>query len=82
MLFCPSCSNILLTETTEDKSFRFYCKTCPYVSKVEEPLEVTMKLKQKEVDDVMGGKEAWDNADAIKIQCAKEGCKGSEAFFM
>ena len=60
MLFCPSCSNILLIEETSS-DFRFYCKTCPYIYLVEEKFHVKMSLDRKEIDDVMGGKEAWEN---------------------
>ena len=81
MLFCPSCSNILLTEQTKS-DFRFYCKTCPYIYKVEEKLKVTMELKKKEIDDVMGGVEAWENADKTNIKCPKDLCPGTEAYFM
>ena len=62
MLFCPSCSNILLTEKTPAE-FRFYCKTCPYVFKVEKTFENKLHLERKEVDDVLGGEDDWKNVD-------------------
>ena len=63
MLFCPTCSNILLTEQTLD-DFRFYCRTCPYIYRVEAKIENKMQLERKEVDDVLGGKDAWKDVDA------------------
>ena len=79
MLFCPTCSNILLIEKTIS-DFRFYCKTCPYIYQVKEKLTVKMNLERKEVDDILGGKEAWANVDSIEISCPKE-CGNKRAFF-
>ena len=66
MLFCPTCSNILLTEKTQN-DFRFYCKTCPYVYKVSDKFEQKMPLERKEVDDVLGGEDAWKNVDNTEM---------------
>ena len=68
MLFCPTCSNILLTEKTLSGDFRFYCKTCPYVFKVETTFEYKIHLEKKEVDDVLGGTEAWKDSPTTKVQ--------------
>ena len=81
MLFCPTCSNILLTEKTVDGEFRFYCKTCPYVFKVENKFEEKMKLERKEVDDVLGGSEAWKDVDKTEIKCPTDECDSTFAFF-
>lgn len=62
MLFCPTCGNLLLIEKTM-ADFRFFCKTCPYVFILEQKIEKTMLLERKEVDDVLGGAEAWKDAD-------------------
>lgn len=64
MLFCPTCANLLLIEQAHSGgSFRFFCKTCPYVFQVARSFEKQMDLRRKEVDDVLGGKEAWENVD-------------------
>jgi DNA-directed RNA polymerase III subunit RPC11 len=78
MLFCPTCANLLLTEKTPS-DFRFYCKTCPYIFRVEEKQHVKMNLDRKEVDDVMGGKEAWENVDEMEADCPK--CSHKRAYF-
>ena len=39
-----------------------------------------MQLERKEVDDVLGGKDAWENVDQIDAQCPK--CTGTRAYFM
>ena len=79
MLFCPTCSNILLTEKTIDGDFQFFCKTCPYTFKVENKIEYKMKLERKEVDDVLGGPDAWKDAAKTKTRCPE--CKNEEAYF-
>ena len=45
------------------EDFRFFCRTCPYVYKVEERFETKMHLERKQVEDVLGGKDAWKNVD-------------------
>ena len=79
MLFCPTCANLLLIEKTHN-DFRFFCKTCPYVYVVEQTFEKKMHLERKEVDDVLGGKEAWENVDQIDAPCHK--CPNTRAYFM
>ena len=81
MLFCPTCSNILLTEKTI-ADFRFFCKTCPYVFRVNQQFENTITLERKEVDDVLGGEDAWKNVDKTSILCKNTGaCSNSLAYF-
>ena len=83
MLFCPTCSNILLTEKTL-ADFRFFCKTCPYVYKVETIIEHKMHLDRKEVDDVLGGAEAWKDVEQTQVQCTNEigqACTSTRAYF-
>ena len=81
MLFCPTCSNILLTEKTLS-DFRFFCKTCPYVFVVEQKFESKLTLDRKEVDDVLGGQEAWKDVDQTTINCVNHNhCKNTKAYF-
>ena len=82
MLFCPTCSNLLLTERTLS-DFRFFCRTCPYVFRVAGRFEHTLHLERKEVDDVLGGDEAWRNVDQTEIPCRDAGnCTNRRAYFM
>lgn len=78
MLFCPTCANLLLIEKTL-ADFRFFCKTCPYVFVVEQKVEKTMHLERKEVDDILGGKEAWKDVDQIDETCPV--CRNNKAYF-
>jgi len=82
MLFCPTCANILLTEKTP-ADFRFFCKTCPYVFRVNQTFESKLSLQRKEVDDVLGGEEAWENVDKTSVPCTntEEGCVNTFAYF-
>ena len=81
MLFCPTCANLLLIEKSavSGGDFRFFCKTCPYIFVVAKPFEKKMELSRKEVDDVMGGKEAWEHVEQTSADCAK--CGNRRAYF-
>ena len=81
MLFCPTCSNILLTEKTVAGEFRFYCKTCPYVFKVEHQIEEKKYLIRKEVDDVLGGADAWKDVNTTEKKCEIKNCSNDQAYF-
>lgn len=38
------------------------------------------QLKRKEVDDVLGGADAWKNVDSTEVTCPK--CEHERAYFM
>jgi DNA-directed RNA polymerase III subunit RPC11 len=42
---------------------RFECKTCPYQFIIKKTYYDRKLLKAKEVDDVIGGKDTWENVD-------------------
>ena len=61
--------------------FRLYCNACPYVQCITERTTVQVALKRKEVDDVLGGEEAWQNArQTSQALCPK--CNGKTAYYM
>ena len=39
-----------------------------------------MNLERKQIDDVLGGKEAWENVDQADVGCPK--CEAKRAYFM
>ena len=80
MFFCQTCGNLLLTEMASG-DFRFYCRTCPYIFKVEQTFENKMHLERKEVDDVLGGKEAWKDVDQALVKCDSNTCDSTKAYF-
>ncbi|KAI8378496.1 hypothetical protein BD560DRAFT_366431 [Blakeslea trispora] len=78
MLFCPHCSNLLLIEN--DGGQAFFCQACPYVYSIQTRHTSRKQLKRKEVDDVLGGADAWKNVDSTEATCPK--CEHERAFFM
>jgi DNA-directed RNA polymerase III subunit RPC11 len=48
------------------------CPTCPYKWIIAQRISMRTHLKRKEVDDVLGGKEAWANVDSVegKSECS------------
>ncbi|ORZ00678.1 putative DNA-directed RNA polymerases III 12.5 kDa polypeptide [Syncephalastrum racemosum] len=78
MLFCPSCSNLLLVENEGGQDF--FCQTCPYVYHITKPHTTRKLLQRKEVDDVLGGADAWKNVDSTEVSCPK--CEHERAYFM
>jgi DNA-directed RNA polymerase III subunit RPC11 len=51
--------------TTEDSvgQNRFECLTCPYHFVINKRYFERKYMKKKEVEDILGGKGAWDNVD-------------------
>ncbi|KAJ1992622.1 DNA-directed RNA polymerase III subunit RPC10 [Dimargaris cristalligena] len=78
MLFCPQCSN-MLTNDMGQEVHAFVCRSCPYQFPITRKLSARTVLKQKEVDDVMGGAKAWENVDKTEIRCPK--CEHDMAYF-
>ncbi|KAK1944388.1 DNA-directed RNA polymerase III subunit RPC10 [Phytophthora citrophthora] len=79
MHFCPSCGNILLVEPDSD-GMRFFCQTCPYLFQINDKVEKKVPLQRKQVDDVLGGEEAWENVDQTETRCPH--CEYNKAYFM
>ncbi|CAI5470677.1 unnamed protein product [Closterium sp. Yama58-4] len=81
MEFCPTCANMLLVEQAHmGREARFFCQTCPYVYGITRKISRRQLVVQKEVDDVLGGEDAWKNVDKTEASCPK--CGHSQAFFM
>ena len=78
MHFCPPCGNLLLLENV-DGDLRFFCQTCPYIYKVTNKVATEMPLERKAIDDIMGGSEAWKNADQTDATCPK--CGAHRAYY-
>jgi DNA-directed RNA polymerase III subunit RPC11 len=72
--------------TTEDYvgQNRFECLTCPYHFVINKRYFERKYMKKKEVEDILGGKGAWDNVDKTQgtfdLACSnKEATKWSVA---
>eukprot|EP00879_Flechtneria_rotunda_P007724 GHRR01008097.1.p1 GENE.GHRR01008097.1~~GHRR01008097.1.p1 ORF type:complete len:110 (+),score=19.69 GHRR01008097.1:640-969(+) len=79
--YCPTCSNMLLVELSDfTKELRYCCQTCPYIYKINRKISKHAKLKKKQVDDVLGGEEAWKNVQKTDVTCPS--CSAGQAYFM
>jgi DNA-directed RNA polymerase III subunit RPC11 len=72
LTFCPCCANTLYPTRTLPSSSpsdnptgqnTLACRTCPYQFLIQRTYFERKEMKRKEVEDVMGGKEAWANVD-------------------
>ncbi|RLN95569.1 hypothetical protein BBJ28_00011427 [Nothophytophthora sp. Chile5] len=59
---------------------RFFCQTCPYLFQITDKVEKKVPLQRKQVDDVLGGDEAWENVDQTEARCPH--CEYTKAYFM
>lgn len=60
---------------------RFECRSCPYQYVLDRRYYERKAMKRKEVEDVLGGKDAWENVDQTDVQCPNQGCGGDRAYF-
>lgn len=52
---------------------RFECLTCPYQFVINKRYYERKYLKKKEVEDILGGKGAWDNVDKTEGEFLQTG---------
>ena len=71
------------------------CRTCPFQYEVKKKMYETIRMKRKEAEDVLGGKDAWENVDSTEgkfiddlqtstdrsVPCPEDSCDGARAFF-
>ncbi|KAG9321386.1 hypothetical protein KVV02_005759 [Mortierella alpina] len=70
MYFCPTCSNLLLVQS-DGAQQQLYCQTCPYIYPVVKTIVQRKTLDRKQVDDVLGGDDAWANVDQTEGENAE-----------
>ncbi|KAK7205237.1 hypothetical protein BZA70DRAFT_279377 [Myxozyma melibiosi] len=82
LTFCPDCSNLLTISRSSAGNYRFECKSCPYEFPIHEKMEIYERraMKRKQLDDILGGAGAWDNADQTAAQCPKD-CGNDRAYY-
>uniref|UniRef100_A0A6U5GW28 DNA-directed RNA polymerase subunit n=1 Tax=Calcidiscus leptoporus TaxID=127549 RepID=A0A6U5GW28_9EUKA len=78
MHFCPTCANMLQLES-RDGNMHFVCPTCSYLYRLKAKVSTDVLLSRKEVDDVLGGAEAWKNADQTDASCPR--CSHHRAYY-
>ena len=81
LTFCPTCANMLLVDHSPyGGGLKLYCQTCPYTYDITTTVRSEVPCETKEVDDVLGGDEAWKNVDKTVATCPK--CDHGQAYFM
>jgi len=91
LLFCPACSNMLTVSTitaSADRSSddlvgtnRFECRSCPYQHVLDKRYFERKAMKRKDIEDIIGGKDAWENVDKTDVQCPNAACQHDKAYF-
>lgn len=78
--FCSVCGNLLFVEDSGLGRLRFTCNVCPITKNITKTLVNRDFYKLKEIDDVLGGEEAWKNVDSTEETCPK--CSHPRAYFL
>ena len=83
LTFCPHCHNLLMLEASDGYGggSRLWCQCCPYQYVLRGKLTEEVALARKEVDDVLGGEEAWANVAKTEAECPRKECGAGEAYF-
>ncbi|OZC08014.1 hypothetical protein X798_05010 [Onchocerca flexuosa] len=79
LLFCPECGSSLQIEEGSN-CYQFNCHNCPYVHPVTKIIRSRHYPKLKDLDEVLGGPSAWENAQITDERCPR--CSGDRAYFM
>mmetsp|Transcript_35748 Transcript_35748/g.74383 ORF Transcript_35748/g.74383 Transcript_35748/m.74383 type:complete len:113 (-) Transcript_35748:1182-1520(-) len=84
MWFCPLDGTLLkVVSRTDDPMAKaksmFSCSTCPYSCPIIRSKSVKTASKRKQVDDILGGAEAWEHVDRTMATCPA--CNNKEAYF-
>ncbi|KHN87115.1 m7GpppX diphosphatase [Toxocara canis] len=61
LLFCPECGSSLQIEEGQN-CLQFSCHNCPYVQPITKLIKSRVYPKLKDLDEVLGGPGAWENA--------------------
>jgi len=76
-LFCPTCHNML--PIRDSMGLQFYCRTCPFVSRITE--KVTRKTILKGLKKVEDPLSRENRNTGAKTQAICPDCSHNEAFF-
>jgi len=75
MLFCPTCSNMLIIAASEQGTNDWACQSCPYKFPITYQMTSRTRLKRKDVDDVLGTQDF--GTDETSVACPK--CENDRA---
>ncbi|VDM44996.1 unnamed protein product [Toxocara canis] len=79
LLFCPECGSSLQIEEGQN-CLQFSCHNCPYVQPITKLIKSRVYPKLKDLDEVLGGPGAWENAQITDERCPR--CGADRAYFM
>ncbi|ESO13104.1 hypothetical protein HELRODRAFT_184869 [Helobdella robusta] len=79
LLFCPNCFNALVLAEKNGRN-RLLCLTCPFFHEIVKKITFKKYTKLKDVEDALGGPDAWKNAQATNETCPS--CEHTRAFYM
>ncbi|CDZ98339.1 dna-directed rna polymerases iii kda polypeptide [Phaffia rhodozyma] len=69
---------LVISTATGDQTWA--CQSCTYRFPIIKQVNTRTTMKRKEVDDVLGGDEAWENVDQTEMRCPK--CDNMKAYWM
>ncbi|KAH7710750.1 DNA-directed RNA polymerase III polypeptide [Aphelenchoides avenae] len=79
LLFCPQCGTFLQIEQGTECN-QFTCSGCSYVLPVTKKVSSRLYPQLKDLDEVLGGPSAWQNAQITDERCPR--CSHEQAYFM
>ncbi|KAK0407481.1 hypothetical protein QR680_019218 [Steinernema hermaphroditum] len=79
LTFCPECGSLLQLDNSGEVN-RFLCPSCPYALPVTRMISSKFCPKLKDLDEVLGGPSAWENAQITDERCPR--CSHDRAYFM
>ncbi|XP_065173912.1 DNA-directed RNA polymerase III subunit RPC10 [Atheta coriaria] len=77
--YCPLCGNLMFLQQGSGR-MQLTCNVCPIVQPIKQTITSRTFYKLKEIDEVLGGAEAWKNVDNTEERCPK--CAHPRAYFM
>ncbi|KAH7699009.1 DNA-directed RNA polymerase III polypeptide [Aphelenchoides avenae] len=79
LLFCPQCGTFLQVDQGPECT-QFTCSGCPYGLPVTKRVSSRLYPQLKDLDEVLGGPSAWQNAQITEERCPR--CTHEKAYFM
>uniref|UniRef100_A0A914C6P6 DNA-directed RNA polymerase subunit n=1 Tax=Acrobeloides nanus TaxID=290746 RepID=A0A914C6P6_9BILA len=79
LLFCSVCGTSLSVEEGS-ASLEFKCQGCGYTLPISKPVTSRVYPRLKDLDEVLGGPSAWENAQVTEERCPR--CSHNKAYFM
>ncbi|CAD5234759.1 unnamed protein product [Bursaphelenchus xylophilus] len=78
LVFCPVCGSCLTVGVGQVNQFE--CGSCEYKLPLANHVSSRLYPKMKDLDEVLGGPGAWENAEVTEERCPR--CSKTRAYFM